>query len=111
MVGVLELVRSDGGFGFEESRLYPSILDGDQEALELWTKVTGLPGDQVRFEVLSLEAPASCDTTHVFPLEVDVYNPENWFDLVIGNVPFGNYPVADTSTSPSVRNTYGMICQ
>ena len=22
--------------------------------------------------------------------------PESWFDLVIGNVPFGNYPVADT---------------
>lgn len=48
--------------------------------------VTGLPGDQVRFEVLSLEAPASCDTTQVFPLEVDVYNPENWFDLSVHDV-------------------------
>lgn len=50
--------------------------------------VTGLPGDQVRFEVLSLEAPASCDTTQVFPLEVDVYNPENWFDLSVHDVGF-----------------------
>lgn len=42
--------------------------------------VTGQPGDQVRFEVLSLDAPGGCDTTRVFALEVDVYNAD-WFDL------------------------------
>jgi alanyl-tRNA synthetase len=37
----------DGGWGFEESRLYPSILDGDDEALTLWKKVTGLPDERI----------------------------------------------------------------
>ncbi|GAA5153227.1 alanine--tRNA ligase [Nocardioides marinquilinus] len=39
--------QSDGGWGFEEGRLYPSILDGDDEALALWKKVTGLPDDRI----------------------------------------------------------------
>lgn len=38
---------ADGGFGLEEGRLYPSILDGDDEALSLWTKVTGLPSERI----------------------------------------------------------------
>ncbi|MFC5011640.1 alanine--tRNA ligase [Nocardioides plantarum] len=39
--------QADGGWGLEESRLYPSILDGDDEALALWTKVTGLPEHRI----------------------------------------------------------------
>jgi len=39
--------QAEGGFGFEESRLYPSILDGDQEALELWKRITGLPDERI----------------------------------------------------------------
>lgn len=39
--------REDGGWGFEESRLHPSILDGDDEALALWKKVTGLPDERI----------------------------------------------------------------
>ncbi len=39
--------QSDGGWGFEESRLYPSILEGDDEALRLWKQVTGLPDDRI----------------------------------------------------------------
>jgi alanyl-tRNA synthetase len=35
--------QADGGFGLEEDRLWPSILDDDDEALALWMKVTGLP--------------------------------------------------------------------
>ncbi len=38
---------ADGGFGLEESRLWPSILDGDDEALQLWTKITGLPAERI----------------------------------------------------------------
>jgi len=40
--------------------------------------VTGEPGEQVQVEVLSLDDPASCDTTQVFPLQLDVYDT-NWF--------------------------------
>lgn len=38
---------ADGGWGFDEGLLYPSILDGDDEALALWKKVTGLPDDRI----------------------------------------------------------------
>ncbi|HET8560667.1 MAG TPA: alanine--tRNA ligase [Marmoricola sp.] len=39
--------REDGGWGLEEGRLYPSILDGDDEALGFWKKVTGLPDERI----------------------------------------------------------------
>ncbi len=38
---------ADGGWGLEESRLWPSVLQGDDEALHLWTKVTGLPEHRI----------------------------------------------------------------
>ncbi|RYU11224.1 alanine--tRNA ligase [Nocardioides iriomotensis] len=36
-----------GGFGFEESKLYPSVYEDDPEAVELWRKVTGLPDERI----------------------------------------------------------------
>ena len=39
--------QADGGWGFPEEKLYPSILDGDDEALGLWKKITGLPDDRI----------------------------------------------------------------
>jgi alanyl-tRNA synthetase len=39
--------QADGGFGLEESRLWPSILHGDEEALQVWMKVTGLPSERI----------------------------------------------------------------
>ena len=38
---------ADGGFGLPEDRLYPSVYDGDPEAVELWRKITGLPDDRI----------------------------------------------------------------
>ncbi len=38
---------ADGGWGLEESRLWPSVLKGDDEALALWMKVTGLPEHRI----------------------------------------------------------------
>src|SRR5689334_22149335 len=38
---------ADGGFGLEESRLYPSVYEEDPEAVDLWRKTTGLPDDRV----------------------------------------------------------------
>jgi alanyl-tRNA synthetase len=38
---------TDGGYGLEESRLWPSVLAGDDEALRLWMKVTGLPSERI----------------------------------------------------------------
>ncbi|GAC1384837.1 MAG: alanine--tRNA ligase [Marmoricola sp.] len=39
--------QADGGFGFDESVLYPSVLDGDDEAVSLWRRITGLPDDRI----------------------------------------------------------------
>jgi alanyl-tRNA synthetase len=39
--------RADGGWGLEEDRLWPSILQGDDEALHLWMKITGLPSERI----------------------------------------------------------------
>ena len=38
---------ADGGWGLEESRLYPSVYEDDPEAVELWKQVTGLPDERI----------------------------------------------------------------
>ncbi len=38
---------ADGGWGLEEGRLYPSVYEEDQEAVDLWKKVTGLPEERI----------------------------------------------------------------
>jgi len=38
---------ADGGFGLDEGVLYPSVLDGDEEAVAIWKRVTGLPDDRI----------------------------------------------------------------
>jgi alanyl-tRNA synthetase len=52
--GAIELAWSlvtnpvaDGGYGLDKDRLYPSVLVGDDEAIELWMKVTGLPRERI----------------------------------------------------------------
>ncbi|MGZ5400107.1 MAG: alanine--tRNA ligase-related protein, partial [Nocardioides sp.] len=37
----------DGGFGFPEDKLWPTVYDDDPEAVALWRKVTGLPDDRI----------------------------------------------------------------
>ncbi|GAB3666456.1 alanine--tRNA ligase [Nocardioides korecus] len=38
---------ADGGWGLEESKLYPSVYEDDPEAVALWQKITGLPDDRI----------------------------------------------------------------
>ncbi len=38
---------ADGGWGLEESKLYPSVFEDDPEAVALWKRVTGLPDDRI----------------------------------------------------------------
>ena len=38
---------ADGGYGLDESRLYPSVLVGDEEAIGYWMKATGLPRERI----------------------------------------------------------------
>ena len=37
----------DGGFGFPEDRLWPTVYEDDAEAVELWRKVTGFPDERI----------------------------------------------------------------
>ena len=39
--------QADGGYGMDESKLYPSVYEDDPEAVELWRKITGLPDDRI----------------------------------------------------------------
>ncbi len=38
---------ADGGWGFPEDKLYPSVYVDDPEAVALWKKITGLPDDRI----------------------------------------------------------------
>ncbi|KQW43057.1 alanine--tRNA ligase [Nocardioides sp. Root1257] len=38
---------ADGGWGFDEAKLYPSVYVDDPEAVALWRKITGLPDDRI----------------------------------------------------------------
>ena len=38
---------ADGGFGFPEDKLWPTVYDDDPEAVDLWRKITGLPDDRI----------------------------------------------------------------
>lgn len=39
--------QADGGWGFPEDKLYPSVYVDDPEAVELWKKITGLPDERI----------------------------------------------------------------
>ena len=39
--------QADGGYGFDESVLYASVYEDDDEAVDLWKKVAGLPDDRI----------------------------------------------------------------
>lgn len=39
--------RADGGWGLEESKLWPSVYEDDPEAVDLWKKITGLPDERI----------------------------------------------------------------
>jgi len=38
---------ADGGWGFPEAKLYPSVYEDDPEAVELWKKISGLPDERI----------------------------------------------------------------
>jgi alanyl-tRNA synthetase len=38
---------ADGGWGLEESKLWPSVYADDAEAVELWKKIAGLPDERI----------------------------------------------------------------
>ncbi|MGH3434520.1 MAG: alanine--tRNA ligase [Thermocrispum sp.] len=41
--------QSDGGYGFDESRLWATVYEHDAEAAGLWHKVTGIPQERIQY--------------------------------------------------------------
>ena len=71
-------------------------------ALAERSAVTAIEIDRLSGRLLqALYAPHGADV-RIAPFE-KVALPENWFDLVIGNVPFGNFPAADAGPKPYAR--------
>ncbi len=95
-------------FGFAGGRvLEPAagighFLGAMPRALAKRSAVTAIEIDRLSGRLLqALYAPHGTDV-RIAPFE-KVALPENWFDLVIGNVPFGNYPAADAGPKPYTR--------
>jgi alanyl-tRNA synthetase len=40
--------ESDGGLGFDESKLFVTVYEDDDEAADLWRKIAGLPDDRIQ---------------------------------------------------------------
>src|SRR4051812_20313411 len=45
---LLTLPISDGGYGFDPNRLWATVYEDDDEALDIWTRVVGLPPERVQ---------------------------------------------------------------
>ncbi|MDZ7855912.1 Eco57I restriction-modification methylase domain-containing protein [Sphaerotilus sp.] len=97
-----------GRFGFSGGRvLEPAAGIGHfvgamPRGLAERSTVTSIEIDRVSGRMLeALYAPHGVDV-RIAPFE-KVALPEQWFDLVIGNVPFGKYKVADPSNRPYGR--------
>jgi alanyl-tRNA synthetase len=39
--------QADGGYGLDESRLWVTVLKGDDESRELWKRIAGLPNERI----------------------------------------------------------------
>jgi N12 class adenine-specific DNA methylase len=108
-VHVIEAMwRAVERFGFTGGRvLEPAAGVGHfvgamPRALAERSAVTAIEIDRLSGRLLQvLYAPQGADV-RIAPFE-KVALPENWFDLVIGNVPFGNYPAADAGPKPYAR--------
>jgi N12 class adenine-specific DNA methylase len=71
-------------------------------ALARESEVTAIELDAIAGRILkTLYSPFGVNVL-VSPFE-QVALPQNWFDLAIGNVPFGHYPALDTSGKPYAR--------
>ncbi|MCL1961965.1 MAG: hypothetical protein FWG56_09390 [Desulfovibrionaceae bacterium] len=88
-----------GGRVLEPAAGIGHFIGAMPEDLAAQCRVTAVEIDRLSGRLLrALYAPAGV-AVHVVPFEKSSF-PEGWFDLVVGNVPFGNYKVPDMSNRP-----------
>jgi N12 class adenine-specific DNA methylase len=88
-----------GGRVLEPAAGVGHFIGAMPEDLAARCQVSAVEIDRISGRLLSaLYAPAGA-AVHVQPFEKSAF-PDSWFDLVIGNVPFGDYKVADMSNRP-----------
>lgn len=95
-------------FGFQNGRiLEPAagighFIGAMPRAIAERSDVTAIEIDDLSGRLMkALYQPGGVDV-RINPFEKTSL-PDNWFDLVIGNVPFGKYPAFDASTRPYAR--------
>lgn len=91
-----------GGRVLEPAAGVGHFLGAMPPALAEQCTVTAVELDSIAGRILKRLYASHGVSIQVAPFE-QVEFPENWFDLVIGNVPFGNYPVVDTSHKPYAK--------
>jgi hypothetical protein len=88
-----------GGRVLEPAAGVGHFIGAMPEDLAARCEVTAVEIDRLSGRLLqALYGPAGV-AVHIAPFEKTAF-PDRWFDLVIGNVPFGNYKVPDASNRP-----------
>jgi hypothetical protein len=62
-------------------------------------QVTAVEIDRLSGRLLQALYDSAGVAVHIAPFEKSAF-PDRWFDLVIGNVPFGNYKVPESGNRP-----------
>ena len=74
--------QDDGGLGFDGDRLWPTVYKTDDESIELWKQVTGLPDDRIQRRGMadnywSMGIPGPCGPdSEIFYDRGPAYGPE-----------------------------------
>ena len=74
--------QDDGGLGFDGDRLWPTVYKTDDESIELWKQITGLPDDRIQRRGMadnywSMGIPGPCGPdSEIFYDRGHAYGPE-----------------------------------
>ena len=89
----------NGGRVLEPAAGIGHFIGAMPEELAERCRITAVEIDRLSGRVLQALYGPTGAAVHIAPFEKTSF-PNAWFDLVVGNVPFGNYKVADTSNRP-----------
>ncbi len=91
-----------GGRVLEPAAGIGHFIGAMPEELAEHCRITAVEIDRLSGRVLQALYGPTGATVHIAPFEKTPF-PGGWFDLVVGNVPFGSYGVPDTSNRPYAK--------